>query len=96
MALYTVFQAATYFVHLISVCIFGYCLLTWVAPQSSLRYWLERFVAPFCAPFRKLSQKIMMRWGARIDLSCWFAMIALEIVGNLLWRLYDLLYMLIY
>lgn len=96
MALYTIFQAASYFLHLISTCIFIYCILTWVAPRSAARYWLERFISPFCAPFRSLARKISMRWGSPFDFTCWFAMIAIEVVGWLLQYLYVLLARLLY
>lgn len=96
MALYTIFRAASYFLHLISTCIFIYCILTWVAPRSAARYWMERFVNPFCAPFRGLARKLSARWGSPFDFTCWFAMIAIEIAGSLLWYVYDLLIRILY
>lgn len=96
MALYTVFQAAGYFLHLISMCIFIYCILTWVAPRSAARYWMERFINPFLSPFRGLARWICMRWGSPFDFTCLFAMIGIELVGGVLQYVYVLLLRLLY
>lgn len=92
MTLYTIFFAATKFLDLISTAILIYCLLTWIAPRSAARYWLERFVSPFCAPFRRLARYICMRWGSPFDFTCWFAMIGISIVSRLLWTVYGMLW----
>lgn len=88
MGLYGVFYAAQLFLRLLSYAIFFYCILTWVAPRSKLCYGLYRFISPFCEPFRALSRKIMMRWGSPFDLTCWFVMIALQVLSYLLNYLY--------
>ena len=80
MSLYTIFYAATKFIDLIS--------LAWVAPRSAARYWLERFISPFCAPFRRIARYICMRWGSPFDFTCWLAMLGLELVSYLLQHLY--------
>ncbi len=89
--LYLIYQVLSAFLQLITAAIFIYCITTWIAPRSSLRYWLERIIEPFCAPFRELSRKIMMRWGGRIDFTCWFAMIGIQILQQLLRLLYQFL-----
>ena len=55
--LYTLYTAAHYFLWIVNAAIIIYCILTWVAPRSAARYWLERFINPFIAPFRR-------GWGA--------------------------------
>ena len=89
--LYRIFYAANQFLSIISWAILVYCILTWVAPRSAARYWLERFVSPFCAPFRSLSEAICRRWGSPFDFTCWFAMIGISILSRLLWVVYRLL-----
>ena len=46
---------------------------------------------PFVAPFRRLSVWLMSRFRMPLDFSCWFAMIGISIVDQLLWRIYALL-----
>ena len=89
--LYNVFVAASWFLRILSDAMFVYCLLTWFAPRSAVCDWLRRFTDPFVAPFRSLSYKLMMRWGSRLDLSYWFAMIAIRIFSQVLWSVYGLL-----
>lgn len=86
--LYRIFHAASLLLNLLSWAIFAYCILTWVAPCSALRDWLERFIEPFCAPFRSLSRMLIMRWGAPLDFTCWFALIGIRILNKLLWRIF--------
>ena len=83
--LYNVFVAASWFLRILSDAMFVYCLLTWFAPRSAVCDWLRRFTDPFVAPFRSLSYKLMMRWGSRLDLSYWFAMIVIRIFSLVLW-----------
>ena len=90
--LYNVYRAADWFIQLISLAILVYCILTWVAPRSAAREWLERFISPFCAPFRQLARYICMRWGSPFDFTCWFAMIGISIVSRLLWTVYGMLW----
>ena len=77
--LYNIFQAVNALLNLLSYAILFYCILTWVAPRSPLRYWLERFISPVCAPFRSLARTMMIRWGAPFDFTCWFALIGIRI-----------------
>ena len=89
--LYNLFYAASMFLQLMSTAIFIYCILTWILPRSNIRYWMERFISPFTNPFRPLCQKIAMKLGIPIDFSCWFAMIAIQILNQALWWLYRLI-----
>lgn len=82
--LYTLYTAARYFLRIVNAAIIIYCILTWVAPRSAARYWLERFINPFVAPFRRLGRYICMRWGSPFDLTCFFALIAIGIVDSFL------------
>lgn len=90
--LYTLYRAASWFLELMSLAILIYCILTWVAPRSGARFWLERFISPFCAPFRRLSSYICMRWGSPFDFTCWFAILGLNLLRYLLqWVFYLLI-----
>lgn len=91
MALSTVYQAASWFLRLLSDAIFVYVLLTWIMPRCGLCYWLGRFVEPFCAPFRPLARRACLRWGARFDLTYWFAIIGLRLFNYLLRHVFILL-----
>jgi len=91
MTLYTVFYAAGKFLELLDLAIFIYCILTWVAPRSGARYWLQRFIEPFCAPFRSLAHAICRKWGSPFDFTCLFAMIGISILRQVLWAVYRLL-----
>ena len=92
MSLYTIYWAASAFLEIISLAIFIYCILTWIAPRSSIRYWLENFIQPFCAPFRPLARYIMRRWGAMFDLTCFFAMIGMQIAQRILLLIFRMLF----
>ena len=86
--LYRIFDAASILLSVMSTAIFIYCILTWVAPRSAARYWLERFIDPICAPFRPLGRMLINRWGAPFDFTCWFALIGIRIASRLLWQIY--------
>ena len=91
MSLYTIFFAANKFINVLHWAGLIYCILTWVAPRSSARYWLERFISPLCAPFYRLSRYISMRWGSPFDFTCLFALIALNLIQRLMWNVYYML-----
>lgn len=87
--LFQIFQGISIFLRIIRYVILGYCLLSWILPPTNRFYELLRNLAwPFIAPFRGIAQKLMMRSSFRIDLSPWFALLALELVGWLLWQLF--------
>lgn len=91
MTLYRVFLAASTFLRVVDAAILIYVILSWFRPRNSLYLWLESFVRPFVAPFRRLSVWLMSRFRMPLDFSCWFAMIGISIVDQLLWRIYALL-----
>ncbi len=69
-----------------------YCILTWIAPRAWITDFLRRIIEPFAVPFRSLAMKIAYKWGARIDLTYWFTLIAISIVERLLTRIMYMLY----
>lgn len=91
MTLYLVFRAASIFLRVVDTAILLYVVLSWFRPRNSVYLWLESFVRPFVAPFRRLSVWISSRTRMPLDFSCWFAMIGISIVEQLLWRVYYLL-----
>lgn len=91
MTLYRVFRAASIFLRVVDTAILLYVVLSWFRPRNSVYLWLESFVRPFVAPFRRLSVWISSRTRMPLDFSCWFAMIGISIVEQLLWRVYYLL-----
>ena len=93
MTLYKVFQAGSWFIRIVDSAILLYCVLSWFRPRNNLYLWLESFITPFVAPFRRLSVWLMSRTRMPLDFSCWFAMIGISIVERLLWRLYYILRM---
>lgn len=94
MTLYTVFRAGSTFLYVVRIAILLYCVLSWFRPQNNLFLWLESFIRPFVAPFRRLNMWIASRIRLPLDFSCWFAIIGLSIVERVWWWLYRLLRML--
>jgi len=93
LSLYHVFTAVSIFLQVLDSAILLYVILSWFRPSFRAFYWLANFINPFVAPFRKLSQKIMLRTRIPLDFSCLFAMIAITIIERLWARLYVLLYL---
>ena len=93
LTLYRVFQAGSYFLQIVDTAILVYVVLSWFRPSFRFFYWLSNFVAPFIRPFRRLSEWIMVRTRIPLDFSCWFAVIGLQIINAVWWRLYYLLRM---
>ena len=91
MTLYKVFQAGSLFLYVIRMAILVYVVLSWVRLRGNAYLWLEGFVRPFVAPFRRLSVWLMSRIRMPLDFSCWFALIGLSIVDRLWWWLYTIL-----
>ena len=93
MTLYHIFKAGSVFMSIVSSAILLYCVLSWFRPRNSLFLWLEGFVYPFVSPFRRLNLWLMRRTRIPLDFSCWFAIIGINILESLWWRLYALLCM---
>lgn len=91
MTLYRVFRAASIFLRVVDTAILLYVVLSWFRTRNRVYLWLESFVRPFVAPFRRLSVWISSRTRLPLDFSCWFAMIGISIVEQLLWQVYYLL-----
>ena len=91
LGLYEVFYAVTIFLRLITWGIVLYCVLSWFRPNFQAFFWLRRFIQPFVSPFQRLSMKVMRHFNAPVDLTCFFAIIAFQIIDRLWWRLYILL-----
>ncbi len=81
------FRGISIFLRVIDYAILAYCLCSWILmPSSKVYTFLRNLVWPFVAPFKSISMKLMYKIGLRIDLSAWFALIALQIVDSLMWR----------
>ena len=91
MTLYKVFQAGSLFLTVIRWAILLYVVLSWVRLRGNAFLWLEGFVRPFIAPFRRLSVWLMSRTRMPLDFSCWFALIGLSLVNQVWWWLYRVL-----
>lgn len=89
MTLYAIFKAATLFLRVIEIATLAYCVLSWfVSSSNALFRWLHSFIAPFVAPFRRIGMWIIRRTRIPFDLSFWLAIIAIDLIQNLLWRIY--------
>ena len=85
------FYAGYLFLRLITAAILIYCILSWFRPTFRAYQYLGAFVQPFVAPFRKLSVKLMNYFRAPVDFSYLFAILAIQVIERLWWRLYLLL-----
>ena len=90
--LYKTVSIIDWVLNIVSIAMLIYCILTWVAPKAPLTDWLRRITEPFAAPFHSLAMKICYKWGARIDFTYLFALIAIRVVRYLLWRIVYLFY----
>lgn len=91
LGLYSVFRAVSIFLRIIEWAIVAYCVLSWFRPRFKAFFLLRQFILPFVSPFQKLSMKFMRHFNAPVDLTCFFAIIAFQIIDRLWWRLYILL-----
>ena len=90
MTLYQVFRAGSLFLSIVRFAILVYVVLSWISPRSSVYLWLEGFVRPFVAPFRRFSAWLSGRFGIPLDFSCWFALIGLSLIERIWWWLYPI------
>ena len=91
LGLYSVFRAVSIFLRIIEWAIVAYFVLSWFRPRFKAFFLLRQFILPFVSPFQKLSMKLMRHFNAPVDLTCFFAIIAFQIIDRLWWRLYILL-----
>ena len=84
---YQILTGIDYFINIVSLLLFIYCLMTWfVRPNSQAYIFVHRLVEPFIAPFRPLALRLMEK-GLMIDVSVFLAIIALRVVRSLLWNI---------
>lgn len=91
LGLYSVFRAVSIFIQIIEWAIVAYCVLSWFQPRFRAFFTLRQFILPFISPFQKLSVKLMRYFNAPVDFTCFFAIIAFQVINRLWWRLYVLL-----
>ena len=91
MTLYQVFRAGSVFLSIVRFAILVYVALSWLRLRGNAYLWLESFVRPFVAPFRRFSVWLMARTRMPLDFSCWFSLIGLSILERIWWRLYYIL-----
>lgn len=91
MTLYRVFQAGSVFLHIVQLAIAVYAVMSWFMRDTKIFRWLEAFISPFIAPFRRLGMWVAERFHLPFDLTCVFAVLGIEIVENLWMLLYRLL-----
>lgn len=91
LSLYAVFRAVGMFLSIIEWAIVIYCVLSWFQPRFKAFFMLRQFITPFVSPFQKLSMMVRRHFNAPIDFTCLFAIIGLQIIERLWWRLYILI-----
>ena len=91
MSMYSVFRAVSIFIRIIKWAVVAYCILSWFRPRFKAFFLLRQFIMPFVSPFQKLSMKVMRYFNAPIDLTCFFAIIAFQLIDRLWWRLFILI-----
>ena len=85
---YAIFSGLYRFLEALQLLLIVYALMTWfVRPDNAVYRFLYRFLNPILTPFKRLSRYLINR-GLRIDLSVWFAVIALRIIQSLLTRFF--------
>ena len=85
---YAIFSGLYRFLEALQLLLIVYALMTWfVRPDNAVYRFLYRFLDPILTPFKRLSRYLINR-GLRIDLSVWFAVIALRIIQSLLTRFF--------
>ena len=89
MTLYMIFRAATLFLRIFEVAILAYCVLSWFVPTTNpLFRWLHNFISPFVSPFRRIGMWIIHRTRIPFDLSYWIAIIVIDLLQQIIWRIY--------
>ncbi|MDO4739468.1 MAG: YggT family protein [Eubacteriales bacterium] len=86
-AIYRIYLGVHQFLNILSYALIAYALMTWfVRPDAKIYRIMYRFCEPLLAPFRPLGQWLI-RYGLRLDLTVWFAILALRLIDYLLNRL---------
>ena len=89
--LYGIFHALDLLCRILDYAIILYCVMSWFRSRTALFNWLGRFLEPIMSPFRGISRWICVKTGIPLDFTPYFAIIALSVIRNLLWRLYAFL-----
>lgn len=88
LSMYSVFRAVSIFIRIIEWAVVIYCVMSWFRPRFKAFFLLKQFIMPFVSPFQKLSMRLMRYFNAPIDLTCFLAIIAFQIIDRLWWRLF--------
>lgn len=89
MTIYAVFYTFSAFLRLVSAAILVYWLLTSILRLNNrFVQILAKFVYPFVRPFQRPAMWLMRRTGIPLDFTLWFSMLALQLAGYLLERIY--------
>ena len=88
MTMYSVIHALQVFLRILSLAMFVYWILTFLRFNNRLVEILAKFIYPFVRPFRRPAMWVMRRTGLPFDFTLWFAMIGINIVGEVLDMLY--------
>ena len=94
MTVYIVVRTVRIFFDVLTAAILLFCIMSWfpAARRTRLFEFVGRFIEPMVAPFRGLSGWIMRKTGIPLDFSVWFALIGLQILEELIWRLIGLIF----
>ena len=88
MTMYSIIYALQLFLRILSAAIFIYWLLSLLRFNNRFVEILAKFIYPFVRPFHRPAMWVMRRTGLPIDFTLWFAMIGINIVGDVLDMLY--------
>lgn len=89
--LFLIYQGVHQFLRILSALLVIYALMTWfVRPDTKLYRVFYRLCEPLLAPFRPISRKLF-EIGLRVDISVILAVLALQIIDNIIYRLLILL-----
>ena len=91
MTLARFFRLIEYVLYILEGAVFLYALLSWFRPNFNFYRWLENIVSPILVPFRYLNDLLFGRAHLPVDLTCVLAILGLQLVNSLWWRLYLLL-----
>ena len=85
--IYQIYIGVHQFIRILSGALFIYALMTWfVRPDAKIYRIFSRFCDPLLTPFRPLGRKLI-QMGLRVDLSVFMAVIALQIIDNIVMRI---------
>ena len=89
---YRIYLGIHQFLNILSTALFIYALMTWfVRPDAKIYRIFSRFCEPLIAPFRPIGRKLI-EMGLRVDLSVWLAAIGLNILDNIIYRIFVALF----